>query len=88
MTVRATGSMIRRLTVPQEPSEQVASVPIVSLAVSAIAACGPFRLASSLMAGKRIRVRRSRVMETAYLDNLHAESLQPGQQPVQGGLIL
>jgi hypothetical protein len=26
-------------------------------------------------------------METAYLDNLNAEGLKPGQEPVQGGLI-
>jgi hypothetical protein len=26
-------------------------------------------------------------METAYLHDLHAECLEPGEQPVQGGLI-
>ena len=26
-------------------------------------------------------------MQTAYLDNLNAEGLKPGQEPVQGGLI-
>ena len=26
-------------------------------------------------------------METAYLEYLHAEGLEPGEQPVQGGLI-
>lgn len=27
------------------------------------------------------------VMETAYLEYLHAERLEPGEKPVQGGLI-
>jgi hypothetical protein len=27
------------------------------------------------------------VMETAYLEHLHAERLQPGEKPVQGRLI-
>jgi hypothetical protein len=27
------------------------------------------------------------VMETAYLEYLHAERLQPGEKPVQGRLI-
>ena len=27
-------------------------------------------------------------METAYLQDLHAEGLKPGQEPVQGGLVL
>jgi len=26
-------------------------------------------------------------METAYLEYLHAERLEPGEKPVQGGLI-
>ena len=26
-------------------------------------------------------------METAYLQDLHAERLEPGEKPVQGGLI-
>ena len=38
-------------------------------------------LDGSLMTGKRIWVRRGRVMQTAYLDNLHAEGLEPGQEP-------
>ena len=35
----------------------------------------------------RIEVMRSRVVKTAYLHDLHAEGLQPGQEPVQRGLI-
>jgi hypothetical protein len=36
---------------------------------------------------RRIGVMRSRVVETTYLHDLYAEGLQPGQEPVQGGLI-
>jgi hypothetical protein len=35
----------------------------------------------------RIRVRRSWVMETAYVQDLHAEGVEPDQEPVQRGLI-
>ena len=45
-------------------------------------------IAGVTVVGARIRVRRSRVMETAYRQDLHAEGLKPGQEPVQGGLIL
>ena len=37
VTVRAAGSIIRRLTLPQTPSEQLASAPIVNPSASAIA---------------------------------------------------
>lgn len=29
----------------------------------------------------------ARIAQAAYLENLHAKRLKPGQQPVQGGLI-
>jgi hypothetical protein len=35
----------------------------------------------------RGRVGRGRIMQTADLNDLHAEGLQPGQEPVQGRLI-
>jgi hypothetical protein len=38
MTVRAAGSMTKRLTFPQKPSEQLASAPIVNPVASAITA--------------------------------------------------
>ena len=31
---------------------------------------------------------RIRVMETAYVQDLYAEGVEPDQEPVQGGLIL
>jgi hypothetical protein len=46
---------------------------------------GPWALTGAI-AG-RIWVGRSSVMETAYVQDLRAESVEPDQEPVQRGLI-
>jgi hypothetical protein len=44
-------------------------------------------MARPIFAYGRIRALRIGVMEAAYLDDLHAEGLEPGEKPVQGGLV-
>ena len=46
---------------------------------------GPWALTGAI--ARRIWVGRSSVMETAYVQDLRAEGVEPDQEPVQRGLI-